>query len=220
MTILPGDLSFCASGEANRDGVCISRTNVGTSPFPCNDDNACKYTNSLNSTDTDPNACACSKGSKFLQFCPLGSGNQQYKNYISQYITYLSKFGPNKCHTVERSSCPLVNKADTNSYSVFYSSQIMAKNFHILNDAEDCVKKVIYPGLISSSPNDTCPQVTCNKLVAPSCADFTINNNSQRGSFVGQSCDSSTRCSVDKSIFDSLVPATASCVNRTHDSTR
>lgn len=214
---LEGDLSFCASGAATPEGVCISKTNVGTDPFPCSDTNACVYLiNNVNVTE--PNACACSKGNSLKQFCPLGNGMKMYQDYVSAFKAYLQKFSASKCHTVERSSCALANKADTNSYSQFYSSQIYARNYHILVDAAECVKKVIYPGLngpIPPSSNGTCASVTCGKLSSPTCASFTFDAVSKKGSFTGQSCDSSKRCDVVPSIFDEVINVEKVCVNKT-----
>ena len=215
MKYLQGDLSLCESGESSTDGFCVSKINLGTSPFPCDDINPCSYNSTLSSAIfVDPNACACSKGKSFKQFCPLGSGMKLYQAYITAFKAYLQRFASSKCHTVERSSCMLLNK-DTNFFSQFYSSQINAKNYHILNDAQDCVKKVIYPGLFGPSSNGTSPSVKCGNLDSPTCASFSFDAAIQKGFFIGKSCSSSSqRCDVDISIFDTNSAVNKTCLDK------
>jgi hypothetical protein len=218
---LPGDLSFCASGEASKSGntsVCWNKLNVGNdTTFPCNDSTPCNYLNTAdNITTPDSSACACSKGPNGNSYCPLGNGMPVYQDFVTAQKAYLQRTVDYKCHTLERTSCGLANRADTNTFANLYSKSIWARNTHILRDAPECVRKTMYPTLVQPTPpvntTATCPKVKCDKLAKGTCANYTIDTTTNRGNFIGQSCDSANHCEVNIDIFNSTSTQSKSCV--------
>jgi hypothetical protein len=219
---LPGELSFCASGEATEAGVCVNKKNNGADPFECNDANTCSYTNTAdNTTITDPKACACSKGSSFKSFCALGNGQQEYVDYVTALKAYLQKTVDKNCHTVERLNCGLLNKAEANAFSTLSSKRIYAQTRHILRDAPDCAIKIMYPSLVIPGPppsnTTTCPKVKCDKLASGTCAAFAYDTATNKGNFIGQSCDDTKRCDVTIDIFKSNSTENKTCVAKPTD---
>jgi len=215
---LPGELSFCASGLANTNGVCVRRVNLGKEPYSCNDTVGCAYNNTYdNSSYTDASVCTCSKGPTGKSYCPLGNGMPLYEKYVSTLRAYLQKTVDAKCHTLERLGCNLVDRRDANAAQDLYSTGVWARYTHILRDTPECVRKVLYPNLSSPVPpppvNNTsyCPKVNCGKLTNGVCANFTIDVSNNKN-FVGQSCNSSSYCDVSPSIFQSASSQSRSCV--------
>jgi hypothetical protein len=216
---LSGELSFCASGLATKEGVCVRNVNLGNEPYSCNDTQACLYVNTYtNKNSSDSSACECSKGPTGNSYCALGNGMPLYEKYVASLRAYLQKTNDSKCHTLERTACNLVDRKDANAAQDLYSTGIWARNSHILRDSPECVRRVMYPGLSNPVPpppvniTSYCPKVTCGKLNNGVCANFTVDASNNKN-FVGQSCNSTSHCDVSSAIFNSPSSQSRSCVS-------
>jgi len=142
----PSTRNFCRSGITSTSGRCVNRVNLGKFPYICDSNNPCKYYDSyLNTTIIEPNSCLCGLNKFGNSYCLLGNGMKEYQDFISANRVYLKSTLVYNCHTMEREECPNAIKIDKLNYMILLNLKLKAKENHLIQGAEECVIKSVYP---------------------------------------------------------------------------
>jgi hypothetical protein len=168
-------LSFCSSGKAY-NGKCHTLTRSNTK---CTTDGKCKYkVDNKDEVEINEN-CSCGFNKDSDKYCKQGTDLELVKK-INDYLTL------DKCHTLERNGmCNYYKRyqvADKKEIVGKYTNSFIKSN-NILENADSCVLKVVFPDYDSSLDpvviNPKCAKYTCDKTPDNSCAfgHFTAADN-------------------------------------------
>jgi len=120
---------FCLSGEVqeiDKVSKCTTLTAVETDSQCKPDQTQCNYTNKASAKFTKD--CTCSLSNLFNKYCPMASDKSDWKNTVSQLITYYNKEALTK-HTLNRhkySSALGKKKYETFNYPVLLGADTCA----------------------------------------------------------------------------------------------
>jgi hypothetical protein len=147
--------------------VCISLT-LENIFAECTSD--CSYKTSTGTSVTLANSCVSHYSMEGKKYCKLGSGNPQFKDYITAKKNWLKDNSSQyACHTVYKNKGDPLDVCDTSTASKTLSDYKLARSKVILRKSDFCLKNLIFGEQILQSKQ--CPQLRCgNSTVLGMCA--------------------------------------------------
>ena len=177
--------SFCQSGY-EYNGAC-ARLTLPAKETQCDDATPCNYTNFDKTSVVIPGNCLCGFNPSGVKYCKLGSGHQEYVDYVKNQQNLLKD--TSKCNTEERGGVCNYNRRDpavdlVEMNKKFKNARILAEFSHELVGADQCVIDVAFPEFTPEKPvpppspsKAICAKYTCKSREANCVAShFTKNN--------------------------------------------
>jgi hypothetical protein len=99
---------------------------------------------------TLPNNCECGYNPAGDKYCRLGSGHQEYVDYVARRRDLLNE--TSMCNAEERGVCNYYRRYVSQSFSDInqkvINARIKAEEYHLLFGADTCVRDVAFPEFV------------------------------------------------------------------------